>query len=243
MDKVLIVTGGSRGIGAAIARRAASAGWVVVLSYATGRDEAAAVVRDVAASGGRAHAVQADVSCEGDVRRMFDEAAALGRIAGLVNNAGINGGPVRVVDLDPAEMRRVFEVNVFGTLLCAAEAVRRMSTASGGEGGAIVNIGSASSWLGSPNERVHYAGSKGAVNIITKGLAVEVAREGIRVNCVNPGLIETDMNPVERIVRVAPNIPLGRAGSADEVAAVVLFLLSDEASYVLGTDIRVSAGR
>ncbi len=243
MDKVLIVTGGSRGIGAAVARQAAAQGWLVVLSYVSAKAEADGVVQDIAKAGGRAFAVQADSSREDDVKRLFDEAASHGRIAGLVNNAGINGGPVRVADLQTDELRRVLEINVIGVFLCAAEAVRRMSTARGGQGGVIVNMGSASSWLGSPGERVHYAASKGAVNVMTHGLGLEVAREGVRVNCVNPGLIETDMNPPDRLARISPSIPIGRSGKADEIASVVLFLLSDAASYVAGTDIRVSGGR
>lgn len=196
MDKVLIVTGGSRGIGAAVARRAAAADWIVVLGYIEGNEaDAAAVIRDIEAIGRHAFAVQADSTIEGHVARLFEEAARHGQIAGLVNNAGIAGGPVRVADLEVAELRRVLEVNVVGTFLCAAEAVRRMSTARGGSGGAIVNIGSASSWLGGAGERVHYAASKGAVSAMTHGLGLEVAREGIRVNCIHPGIIETDMNP------------------------------------------------
>lgn len=244
MTDVLVVTGGSRGIGAAVARHAAAAGWTVVLSYIAGNaEDASAVVRDIEAAGGHAAAVQADSSKVEEVARLFDEAARHGRIAGLVNNAGIAGGPVRVADMEVAELRRVIEVNVIGTFLCAAEAVRRMSTARGGHGGAIVNIGSASSWLGAPGERVHYAASKGAVTAMTHGLGLEVAREGIRVNCVHPGIIETVMNPPERVAQVAPTIPIGRSGSVDEVASVVLFLLSSAASYVLGTDLRITGGR
>ncbi|CAM5764880.1 glucose-1-dehydrogenase [Labrys miyagiensis] len=243
MDKVLVVTGGSRGIGAAIARQAAAQGWLVVLSYMKGAQDAEAVVRSISEAGGRAHAVQADSSREEDVARLFDEAARHGRIAGLVNNAGINGGPVRVADLTTEELRRVIDVNVVGVFFCAREAVQRMSTARGGQGGVIVNMGSASSWLGAPGERVHYAATKGAVNVMTHGLGLEVAREGIRVNCVNPGLIETDMNSPDRLARLSPSIPIGRSGTADEIASVVVFLLSDAASYVVGTDIRVSGGR
>ena len=244
MDKVLIVTGGSRGIGAAVARQAAVQGWIVVLSYSAASPDAAnEVVRSIEAGGGRAHAVRADSSREEDVARLFGEAARHGRIAGLVNNAGIADGPVTVADLKPADLRRVFEINVFGVFLCAAEAVRRMSTARGGEGGAIVNIGSAAHWLGAAGERVHYAASKGAVHAMTHGLGLEVANEGIRVNCVHPGIIETDMNSPERVARIAPTIPIRRPGSADEIASAVLFLLSDAASYVVGTDLRVTGGR
>lgn len=244
MDKVLVVTGGARGIGAATARAAAAQGWHVVLSdLPEAQDYAAAVVRDITAAGGRAMFVAADSTREADVARLFEEAARHGPIAGLVNNAGIAGGPVRVAELHPAELRRLLEVNIVGVFLCAAEAVRRMSTARGGQGGAIVNIGSASSWLGAAGERVHYAASKGAVTAMTHGLALEVAREGIRVNCVHPGIIATDMNPPSRIAQIAPSIPLGRSGTAAEVAAVILFLLSDSAGYVLGAELRVTGGR
>jgi len=243
MDKVLIVTGGSRGIGAAVARGAAAQGWTVVLSYLARVVEAEAVVRDITAAGGHALAVQADVAREDDVARLFDEAARHGRIAGLVNNAGINGTPVRVADLAPADLRGMFATNVTGVFLCAAEAVRRMSTARGGEGGAIVNIGSVAVRLGAAGERVHYAATKAAVVAMSHGLALEVAREGIRVNCVNPGLFATEMNPPERVARLTPTIPIGRVGAPDELANVVLFLLSDAASYVVGTEVTVSGGR
>lgn len=243
MEKVLVVTGGSRGIGAAVARQAAAQGWRVVLSYATRGPEADAVVREIAGAGGHAVAVKADSAAEADVAWLFEEAAKHGRIAGLVNNAGINGSPVRVADLTPADLRRMFEVNVIGAFLCAAEAIRRMSTARGGQGGSIVNIGSAATWLGAAGERVHYAASKGAIEVMTHGLALEVAREGIRVNCIHPGLIETDMNPPDRVARISPLIPIGRVGQPGEIAAAVLFLLSDAASYVLGTSLKVTGGR
>jgi NAD(P)-dependent dehydrogenase (short-subunit alcohol dehydrogenase family) len=226
MDKVLIVTGGSRGIGAAVARGAAAPGWTVVLSYRTRAERAEAVVRDITTAGGHAVAVQADVAREDDVARLFDTAARHGRIAGLVNNAGINGDPVRMADLAPADFSAMFATNVTGVFLCAAEAVRRMSTARGGAGGAIVNIGSVAVRLGAAGERV-----------------LEVAREGIRVNCVSPGLFATEMNPPERVARLTPAIPIGRVGAPDELANVVLFLLSDAASYVLGAEVTVSGGR
>jgi len=248
MDKVLVVTGGSRGIGAEIVRQAAGQGWVVVFSYLHRAEDAAAVVRDVTAAGGRAVAVQADSAREEDVTRLFEEAARHGRIAGLVNNAGINStalnpGPARVADLKAESVRRMLEVNVVGAFMCAAEAVRRMSTARGGQGGAIVNIGSAATWLWGATERVHYAASKAAVNALSHGLALEVGREGIRVNCLHPGLITTTMNPPDRVARITPMIPVGRAGEPGEIAAAMLFLLSDAASYVHGAELRVTGGR
>jgi NAD(P)-dependent dehydrogenase (short-subunit alcohol dehydrogenase family) len=243
MERVLVVTGGGRGIGAAVVRQAAAQGWVVVFSYRSRADAAAALEREVAAAGGRAIAVAADSSREADVGRLFTEAARHGRIAGLVNNAAVIGAATTVADLPPAELRSLFEVNVFGVFLCAAEAVRRMSTARGGGGGVIINIGSVGARLGAPGRRVHYAASKGAVNTMTRGLALEVAREGIRVNCVNPGLTETEMNPPERLARVAAEIPIGRIARTEEVANVVCFLLSDAASYVLGAEFTVSGGR
>jgi NAD(P)-dependent dehydrogenase (short-subunit alcohol dehydrogenase family) len=243
MDKVLVVTGGSRGIGAAVARLAAAEGWTIALSYIARREEALAVVAGIATAGGSAIAVRADTADEHDIARLFAEAAQLGRIAGLVNNAGINGGPSTVADLVPAELRRLLDVNVTGCFLAAGEAVRRMSTARGGMGGAIVNIGSVAARLGAAGERVHYAASKAAVIAMTTGLAREVAREGIRVNCVSPGLIETEMNAPERLARLVPSVPIGRAATPEEVARVVLFLLSDAASYMVGADVTVSGGR
>jgi NAD(P)-dependent dehydrogenase (short-subunit alcohol dehydrogenase family) len=238
MDKVLVVTGGSRGIGAAIVRQAAAQGLAVVFSYITRAEEARAVA---AATG--ATSVQADVAKETDVARLFAEADRRGRLVGLVNNAGINGTPTRVADLAPADLRRMLEVNVVGTFLCTAEAIRRLSTARGGEGGAIVNIGSVAVRLGAAGERVHYTASKGAVEAMSHGLALEVAREGIRVNCVHPGLIETEMNGPERLARIGPTIPIGRHAQPEEVADAVLYLLSDRASYVTGAELTVSGGR
>lgn len=243
MNKVLIVTGGGRGIGAAVVRQAAAADWTVVFSYLSRAESAEAVVRGVTAAGGRAVAVQADSSREADVTRLFDEAARHGHIAGLVNNAGIVGGPVTVAGLQPTELRRLLEINVVGTFLCAAEAVRRMSTERGGEGGAIVNIASVGARRGSAGERVHYAASKAAVIAMTTGLSQEVARQGIRVNCVSPGLTETEMNSPDRIARIEPTIPIGRVGQVDEIANVIMFLLSDKASYMIGDNVTVSGGR
>lgn len=242
--KVLIVTGASRGIGAATARLAAAQGWSVVGTYLERREPAEAVAAEIVAAGGQAIAVQADTSVEADVVRVFDAAEArFGPVTGLVNNAGMNGGPTTVAELSTAELRRLLDINVVGCFLCAREAVRRMATDRGGPGGVIVNLGSVAAVRGSPHERVHYAASKGAVVSMTTGLAHEVARSGIRVNAVSPGLTETEMNPADRLARLVPTVPLGRAAEPEEVARVILFLLSPEASYVVGVNLTVSGGR
>jgi NAD(P)-dependent dehydrogenase (short-subunit alcohol dehydrogenase family) len=244
MTDVLIITGGSRGIGAATARLAAGRGWKVALSCLEQRDAADAVVASIAAAGGEAIAVQADTAEEADVRRLFDAAEQrFGPVTAVVNNAGLNGGPTTVAELETAELRRLLDTNVLGVFLVAREAVRRMATDRGGPGGAIVNIASVAAVRGSPGERVHYAASKGAVVSMTTGLAQEVARSGIRVNAVSPGLTLTEMNPPERLERLVPTVPLGRVGDPEEVARVILFLLSPEASYILGVNLTVSGGR
>ncbi len=244
MTGTLLVTGASRGIGAATARLAAARGWRVVLGYEQRAAAAEAVVAEIIAAGGEAIAVQADTSREAEVVRLFDTAAArFGRVDALVNNAGINGGPAPLMDLPAEELRRMLEVNLLGPMLCAREAVRRMARSRGGAGGVIVNLASVAAVNGSAGERVHYAASKGGIVSFTIGLAKEVAREGIRVNAVSPGLTETEMNPPERLARLVDNVPLGRVAEPEEVARVILFLLSGEASYVLGTNITVSGGR
>ncbi len=244
----LIVTGGGRGIGAAICLAAAQAGWPVVVNYGRSRDAAERVAGEIGEMGGRAVAIGADVADEAAVLAMFDEADALfGRVAGLVNNAGITGGFSLVADVELGQVRRMLEVNVVGTILCCREAVRRMSTARGGAGGAIVNLSSLVARTGGATEWVHYAASKGAVNSLTLGLAREVANEGIRVNAVAPGLIESDLHGDNgepgRPARLAPSIPMQRSGEPEEIAAGVVWLLSPAASYVTGTILEIGGGR
>lgn len=249
MPNVMIVTGGSRGIGAAVATRAAARGWSVCVDYRADRERADAVVEGIRAAGGTALAVQADVAAEQDVERLFAEVdAELGRVGVLVNNAGIDQ-QLRVADLTGEHVERVFGVNTFGQLYCAREAVRRMSTARGGEGGVIVNISSISPLYGGLPGDVVYAASKGAVDALTLGLAREVAREGIRVCGVRPGLTATEMwddgaFPLDQVLREASSlVPLGRMATPEEVADVVLWLCSPEAAYVTATSINVSGGR
>ena len=247
MDKVLLVTGAGRGIGAAIARAAGKVGYRVVVNYGRSREAAEGVVRDIVSSGGEAIAVQGDVAVEADVERLFraiDE--KYGRLDGLVNNAGIIGQFGRVEDASAQAIQELLAINVTGAFICAREAVRRMSTARGGRGGVIVNISSAATTLGAPNEFVPYAASKGAINSMTIGLAKEVAREGIRVVAVEPGLIATEIHDAagpDRLERLGPSVPIGRVAPPEEVAEPVLFLLSDAASYITGTVLRIAGGR
>jgi NAD(P)-dependent dehydrogenase (short-subunit alcohol dehydrogenase family) len=240
----IIVTGGSRGLGAAICYRLAAAGYAIAVNYASNEEAAAAVVGGIVARGGRAKAFPGNVADEADVLSLFEDAVAdLGPLYGLVNSAGIIGGNSRLADLGVAAMQATFAVNVIGSMLCAREAVRRLSTARGGAGGAIVNLSSVASRLGGPGEFVHYAASKGAIDSFTLGLSREVAAEGIRVNAVAPGLIATDMNPPARLARIAPLVPIGRAGEPHEVAEAVAWLMLPAASYVTGTILTVSGGR
>lgn len=247
-EQVLIVTGGGRGIGAATARLAAARGYAVCVNYLENSAAAEAVAAEIAAAGGRALAVRADVARAGDVEALFAACEdAFGPATAVVNNAGLTGPISRLDAAAPEMMARVVEVNVLGVLLCSRAAVRRMAPRHGGRGGAIVNVSSAASSLGSPGEYVWYAATKGAVDSATLGLAREVAAEGIRVNAVAPGLIETEIHAAsgdpERLRRLGSATPIGRPATPEEVAAPILWLLSDEARYVTGEVLRVSGGR
>lgn len=246
--KVLLVTGGSRGIGAAICRLAAKAGYRVAVNYASNVNAADALVAEIKAGGGEAFAVKGDVGNEADVLGMFQAVdAAYGRLDAFVNNAGIVDMKARVDQMDLARLERMMRINVVGSILCAREAVKRMSNLHGGAGGAIVNISSAAATLGSPGEYVDYAASKGAIDTFTIGLAKEVATEGVRVNAVRPGIIDTEIHASggqpDRIAAIRGFVPMKREGKAEEVAHAVIWLLSDEASYTTGSILNVSGGR
>ena len=247
MAPVLIVTGGARGIGAAIARLGAERGYAVCVNYLSAACEADALVAGISDAGGLAIAVRADVSIEADVLALFDAADRMGRLAGLVNNAGVLEQQGTLLDMEAARLTRIMATNVVGPMLCAREAVRRMSRRRGGHGGAIVNVSSAAARTGSPGEYVDYAASKGALDTFTRGLAAEVARDGIRVNAVRPGFIHTGIHArggePGRVDRLAPSIPLGRGGTPEEVANAILWLLSAEASYSTGAILDVAGGR
>jgi NAD(P)-dependent dehydrogenase (short-subunit alcohol dehydrogenase family) len=243
----MIVTGGGRGIGAATARLAARQGWAVAIVYRDRSADAEAVLADVTAAGGRGIALRADVGDETAVARVFEAADALGPLTALVNNAGITGGVARVDELDPARLDEVLRTNVRAPFLCAREAIRRMSTRHGGHGGAIVNVGSGASQLGTAGVWVHYAATKGALDTMTIGLAKEVAGEGIRVNCVRPGVIDTEIHaarPPGQLDEIARSVPMGRVGTADEVARSIVWLADGEASpYVTASFIDARGGR
>ena len=248
MSKVVLITGASRGIGAATALLAASKGYAVAVNYSANSLAADEVVRLIRASGGTAITLQADVAVEADVLAMFKKVdAKLGRLTALVNNAGVVDMPSRVDAMSLERLQRMFAINVFGTFMCAREAVKRMSTRYGGAGGAIVNVSSAAARLGAPGQYVDYASAKGAIDTFTVGLAKEVALEGIRVNAVRPGIIKTDIHASgglpNRAKDLAPQVPMQRAGSAAEVAEAILWLISEKSSYTTGSIIDVAGGR
>ncbi len=246
--KALLVTGGSRGIGAAVCRLAAKAGYRVAVNYASNEAAAAALVAEIQAGGGEAFAIRGDVGNEADVLAMF---AAVDRTFGgldaFVNNAGVVDRKARVDEMSAERLERMMRINVVGSIFCAREAVRRMSTLRGGRGGSIVNLSSAAAMLGSPGEYVDYAASKGAIDTFTIGLAREIANEGVRVNAVRPGIIDTEIHASGgqpgRVAAIRDTVPMKREGKAEEVAHAVLWLLSDEASYTTGSIVNVSGGR
>ena len=248
MNPVIVITGGSRGIGAATARVAATRGYAVCVNYLRNRIAATAVVDAIKAGGGQALAVAADVALEADVVRLFATVdAQLGTVTALVNNAGVLERQMRVDEMDATRLNRIFAANITSAFLCARQAIRRMSTKHGGSGGAIVNVSSAAARLGSPGEYVDYAASKGAIDTFTLGLAREVAAEGIRVNAVRPGVIYTDIHASGgepgRVDRVKDSVPMKRGGHPEEVANAIMWLLADEASYSTGAFIDVTGGR
>ena len=248
MKKVILITGASRGIGRAIAKKAGSQGYSVAINYRNNEKEAQSILKELIQSGVEAITIQADISQEEDILRMFAEVKEkLGPLTAFVNNAGIITTISKLEAMDAKRIENVLKVNVLGSILCAREAIKAMSTMHGGQGGSIVNLSSAAAKLGSPNEFVDYAASKGAIDSFTIGLAKEVAREGIRVNAIRPGLIETEMQTdtgdPQRIERLKGGVPLQREGAAKEVADAVMYLLSNEASYITGSILDVTGGR
>jgi len=245
---VLLVTGGSRGIGAATAKLAAARGWAVAVNYVAAKDRAEAVVREIEAAGGRAVAVRGDLGRTDEIVPLFDATEqALGKLTGLVNSAGMVGRSSPLIDCDPNDVIRTVELNLTGLILATREGIRRMAKSRGGLGGAIVNVSSAAATLGSTGEFVWYAATKGGVDIFTQGVAREVALDGIRINAVSPGMIDTEIHASAgdpgRVARFLPSIPMKRSGRPEEVAEPILWLLSDAASYVSGANIRVGGGR
>ena len=244
---VMLVTGGSRGIGAATCRLAAEAGWQVVVNYAGNKTAAEAVVAGINAAGAQAIAIQGDVAQEADVKAMYDAAEAMGPVTAVVVNAGVVGQVCTVAEMETDRIRNVLDTNILGAILTCREAARRMPLNKGGPGGAIVITSSAAARLGSPNEFVDYAASKGATDTLTMGLAKEIGPHGVRVNAVRPGLIETDIHASagapDRVERLMGGVPMGRAGSAEEVAKAIVWLAGDGASYVSGTFVDVAGGR
>ncbi len=247
MDQVAIITGGSRGIGRATALAAAARGYKVVVGYASNKAAADEVVAKIESSNGKAIAVKCDVGSEADILDLFKQADAFGPLGVLVNNAGVVDMTARVDEMSAERLHRMMNVNIVGSILCAREAVKRLSTKHGGKGGVIINLSSVAATLGSPAQYVDYAASKGAIDTFTLGLAREVAGEGIRVAAIRPGLIDTDIHASggepDRAHRLAHNVPMKRVGQAEEIANAVVWLMSDEASYVTGTILDVSGGR
>ena len=243
-EKILLVTGGSRGIGAATATLAAASGYAVAVNYRSDEKAAACVVDAIAGAGGKAVAIRGDMASEADIARVFAEVdRSLGRLTHLVYNAGITGRNSRFEHVLTDTLREVIDINMMGAFLCAREAIRRMSPRNGGVGGAMVMVSSVAAGIGAPGEYVWYAASKGAVDSLTIGLSRELAEEGIRVNAVSPGPIDTEIHEPGRLDRIAPMVPMKRAGTAEEVAQAILFLLSDAASYMTGANLKVSGGR
>ncbi len=248
MNPVVLITGGSRGIGAATALLAAQRGYAVAVNYTANSLAADEVVRQIRAGGGTAMAVQADVGVEADIMRLFNQVdAKLGRLTALINNAGVVDVGARVDEMTAARLQRMFTINIVGSFLCAREAVKRMSTKHGGAGGTIVNVSSAAARMGGGGQYVDYAASKGAIETFTLGLAKEVALEGIRVNAVRPGIIETDIHASggqpDRAKQMAPMVPMQRVGSAHEVAKAIIWLMTDDSSYTTGSFVDVTGGR
>lgn len=247
MGQVCVITGGSRGIGAACALRAAKAGYDICFSYVSDVAAAQSVVDAAKEEGVNATAVQSDVAVEEDILKLFAAAEDMGQISALINNTGVVDVAQRVDEYSAERLTRMFNINVIGSFLCAREAVKRMSTKHGGKGGSIVNIGSAAAYLGSPGQYVDYAASKAAIDTFTKGLALEVANEGIRVNAVRPGLIDTEIHASggipDRVNALADQVPMKRGGTAEEIANGVIWLMSEDASYVTGESLNITGGR
>ncbi|UHD46200.1 SDR family oxidoreductase [Aureimonas altamirensis] len=247
VERVMVVTGGSRGIGAAVALKAAAAGYAVLVNYAGNAAAAGSVVERIRQVGGTADSVRGDVGSEADVEAIFAAADAMGPLSALINNAGVFDQPCLLADMTAERLERTFRINILGSFLCARAAARRMAQSRGGQGGSIVNLTSAAAKLGAGGENIDYAASKGAIDTFTIGLARELAADGVRVTAVRPGIIDTDIHASggrpDRVAQMTPNLPMRRPGTADEVAEAILWLVSDSASYSTGTILDVSGGR